>query len=532
MRRGAAPLAAVLAAALAAGAAAEPSAARQQPQCGAPQRYDVIIIGAGAAGGAAAAELRAAGVSYAVLEATSRTGGRVEAFRFGDPAVRDVVLERGANWVSGAPLRGPGANPVFNAAERLGLSMLPVPGSAGNLSGWELLNSRGQKADPKGAMRRRVGRLADCVNRTASAAERDMSVAEALRGCGWGGSAESPEERALMWQPFSGQSGEPPEVMSLWGVLPDLTYAFWGPDDFFVKDQHPRGYARVLDALSGAALSDSDCRTRLFLNATVSNVAVGCRGVTVEATDGRRWHADRLISTVSIGVLKTFPGLFTPALPAAHAAALRHYHMCNYTKVWAQWREPWWDNSMLKWMSANSGENAGLFPSWRNLNHRDVLPGSNTLFFDLAEPQSVRWEKLTDAEAEQELLRVARERFPDRDIPPPAAFHTTRHGLDPLTVGAYSSWGVGMTDEDLAELMRPLRAHEHCSPRVWLSGEATCGNFNGFVHAGVLSGRRDAQRVLHAMGKGPAPESLCDAHSTRLRGPRWRGPHPAADLDR
>jgi len=46
--------------------------------------FDVIIIGAGAAGLAAARELSGAGKSVAVLEARSRIGGRIWTTHFPD----------------------------------------------------------------------------------------------------------------------------------------------------------------------------------------------------------------------------------------------------------------------------------------------------------------------------------------------------------------------------------------------------------------------------------------------------------------
>ena len=50
-----------------------------------PDVFDAIIIGAGAAGLAAASELRANGSSVVIVEARGRVGGRI--FTYRDPAV-------------------------------------------------------------------------------------------------------------------------------------------------------------------------------------------------------------------------------------------------------------------------------------------------------------------------------------------------------------------------------------------------------------------------------------------------------------
>ena len=62
---------------------------------------DVIIIGAGWAGMAAADWLARNNATFLVLESTNRTGGRSRAFNFGDPRIWSGVVEGGSNWVSG-----------------------------------------------------------------------------------------------------------------------------------------------------------------------------------------------------------------------------------------------------------------------------------------------------------------------------------------------------------------------------------------------------------------------------------------------
>ena len=106
---------------------------------------DVIIVGAGWAGMAAADHLARANVSFVVLEASNRTGGRVHPLAFGDPTIWRGVVERGANWVSGVAPPGvtkggaggskgfervPYENPVHALAVRHKLSMARVSGSA------------------------------------------------------------------------------------------------------------------------------------------------------------------------------------------------------------------------------------------------------------------------------------------------------------------------------------------------------------------------------------------------------------------
>lgn len=193
------------------------------------------------------------------------------------------------------------------------------------------------------------------------------------------------------------------------------------------------------------------------------------------------------------------------------------------TKIFAQWRVIWWDVSVYKWAQANPGFNGGELGSVRNLAHESVLPGSRTLLFDLGDPQSSEWEALSDESATARLLASLRAMHPNVTIPAPIAFHMTRHSRDALSYGAYSAWGTSDA-VDHARAARPLAARVTCTPRVWLSGEALCPNYNGFVHGGILAGRRDARKVLAALGRPLPPSSHeedamgCNAPSTRLAG--------------
>ena len=79
---------------------------------------DVIIVGAGAAGIAAARRLAAAGRTFALVEATHQIGGRciAETRSFGVP------FDRGAHFIY-----TPDSNPLTKLASRTGLEIYPAP---------------------------------------------------------------------------------------------------------------------------------------------------------------------------------------------------------------------------------------------------------------------------------------------------------------------------------------------------------------------------------------------------------------------
>ncbi|HEV2378988.1 MAG TPA: FAD-dependent oxidoreductase [Terriglobia bacterium] len=81
---------------------------------------EVLIIGAGVAGLAAAHALVAAGVKTQIIEARDRIGGRIWTVRSGNPA---APVELGAEFIHGRP-------PAFLTSQRRrGLAPCPCPQS-------------------------------------------------------------------------------------------------------------------------------------------------------------------------------------------------------------------------------------------------------------------------------------------------------------------------------------------------------------------------------------------------------------------
>ncbi len=133
----------------------QPSRGRETAAPPPPSEVDVIIIGAGAAGIAAARRLSAAGRSFTVIEAQPRIGGRciTETTSFGVP------LDRGAHWI-----HTPDSNPLMKLASRTGLEIYPAPS--------------GQRVRI-GRRNAREGELEDFL---AAAVRANRAIAEAARG--------------------------------------------------------------------------------------------------------------------------------------------------------------------------------------------------------------------------------------------------------------------------------------------------------------------------------------------------------------
>jgi monoamine oxidase len=83
-------------------------------------QFEVVIVGAGAAGIAAARKLAAAGRRYVVIEATDHVGGRC----ITDMRSFGVPFDRGAHWIY-----LPDVNPLTRLTPRRGIDVYPAPQS-------------------------------------------------------------------------------------------------------------------------------------------------------------------------------------------------------------------------------------------------------------------------------------------------------------------------------------------------------------------------------------------------------------------
>src|ERR1700674_3629719 len=98
--------------------AATPARAARAWAAPAPRDADIVVIGAGAAGIAAARRIMAANRRVIVVEAASQIGGRC----LTDTATFDVPCDRGARW-----MHNPDTNPMIRLARSAGLDLSAAP---------------------------------------------------------------------------------------------------------------------------------------------------------------------------------------------------------------------------------------------------------------------------------------------------------------------------------------------------------------------------------------------------------------------
>jgi monoamine oxidase len=444
---------------------------------------DVIIVGAGAAGLAAARELRAAGINFVVLEARGRVGGRV--FTYRDPGV-NIPIELGAEFLHGdTPLtdeiigeaglttyevvgehwRANGgeissADDFWNRIERIMRKLDPE--RAPDRSFWEFLQEQGKK--PK---RLRDQRLAREFVEGFDAADVERISERALARAA-SAAAEHNEER-------------------MGRVI--------------------EGYDRVMAWLA------RDVYDAIALNTLVehvewrnNSVQVGTR--SIHGDPGAVYAARALIVTVPISLLQSDPTTnhaitFTPDVPHVREAASK-IAMGNVVRLVFAFAESFWETELKTFLREALPKDAQPRQLSFVHGHGMDVPTWWTQF-PIRTPVMVGWVGGPRAEAlaanneevvqERAIASLAyhlgmpQERL--KSLVTGCWSHDWNH--DPLARGAYSYVLVDGADAPYA-LTQPV------DDTLFFAGEATATDGrNGTVEGALATGRRAATQVLQVL---------------------------------
>lgn len=365
---------------------------------------DVIVIGAGISGLAAACRLREGGAGVVVLEARDRVGGRLKSTW----PRENVWLDLGGTWV------GPSQTRVIELAREYGVETFPQHDEGARLLELEGRVRRYKGTIPRigpltlldlGRMQFGFGRLAKRVARFGPDDERadridELSVEDWLTGRRHG-------ERARKLLAIAGKTiwgAEPRELSMLYAA--HYVNGAGGLDALLDTEggaQHWRlvGGAQELTLRMAAGLEGN-----VRLSQPVERVELGSGGVTVSGPAGEV-TGGQVIVALPPPLCERID--FTPELPAARTAIQRGCRMGTLTKCFAIYDEPFWRDQNL------SGEALST-------------EGPATLTFDVSPPdgscgvllgfvggdEARSLEKLNDTDARSAVLEGLSRLFGDR----------------------------------------------------------------------------------------------------------------------
>jgi monoamine oxidase len=425
------------------------------------QVWDVVVIGAGMAGLAAARALAEAGRSVVVLEAQQRVGGRIRTVR-----EEAVVVELGAEFVHGRPPE------LWELIAEAGLTTYERTGDF-LVRGEQGLEARQDWDDD------------DPLEELERFAGPDCSFVEYVDRLGL--SAEAREQELRFVEGFNAADATEASAMAL-GRQQSAEDAIEGDRSWRIRegyDRLPEFLRERFEAAGGTVVLETEVAAVRWKDERRGREGTSAKGAEVSCGDGRRWLAEKVVVTLPLGVLQAEAVRFEPAVPAILAAA-RNMRMGHAFRATLVFRERLWPEGMSflltpdllpgVWWTAHPAESHSL-TGWSG--------GPRALALLQMSPEDLRQRVLAAVGAAlaigEEQVRAAL-----------TGFHTHNWDRDEWTRGAYSWVPVGGLDASAA-MAQPVE------DTLYFAGEHTdtTGHW-GTVHAALRSGLRAARQVLGA----------------------------------
>jgi monoamine oxidase len=431
-----------------------------------PREADIVVIGAGAAGIAAARRVMAANRKVIVVEATGQIGGRCQT----DTTTFDVPFDRGARW-----MHNPETNPMIRLARAAGLEIITAPS--------------GQKI----RIGRRFARAGETEEFLAALVRANRAIDDASRrsdvSCGsvvpkdlgdWAGTAEF-----VLGANFAGKD------------LRDLSVV----DKVRAQD---RNTAIACRQGLGTLIVKLGEQVPLSLSTPASRISWDRRDVTVETPSGKI-AARAAIITVSSNVLAAGNIKFNPEIPKRTLDAAAKLSLGSYDRIALQMPgNPLGlarDDIIIE--QSNSTRTALLYAN---------MGSSSLCSIDVAgsfgRDLSAQGEKAMVAFAMEWLTKL----FGSDAAAAVKKSSATRWNAMPYAQGAMSAAGPG-AQASRKILTEPIGC-------LYLAGEASHETLWGTIDGAWESGERAAEAALRRIGALRDIEPAAPPPKPRRRAPR------------
>lgn len=437
----------------------------------------VIVIGAGAAGLAAADELCKAGIAPLILEARERVGGRIYTLR---DDKTNAPVELGAEFVHGTPAE------TFDLASEAGLEIVKSEGAT-----WQV------REDGKLELYRESSEENDLWEKLEKYAEmKDISLRDFLNQSGSEYSARESIERYV-----EGFHAAQVEKISVKSLLKTERAAerIKGEKAFRVKS----GY----DSLTDYLCSQSEKRgARFLLGRTVKTIKWQKGAVEIKCVTDKGeeiFTASRIIVTLPLGVLQAKQDeagavKFEPELDSKKAA-LSQMEMGAARRILLLFKQKWWNEILSKVSVEKTRQKPGFLsslnepiPTWWTNEPLNAPLLTGWVGGRQAAEISERDADFVITQAVESLMKIfgVERRFIENEL---NAAHSYNWQNDEFSRGSYSYILVGGIDAPRV-LAAPVEN------TLFFAGEATNSDGHwGTVHGALTTGRRAAREILDGL---------------------------------
>ena len=433
---------------------------------------DILIVGAGAAGLAAARELSFSKLNVVVLEARERIGGRINTLF---DTESQAPIELGAEFVHGKPPE------IFKVADRTRLDLVEVP----NVH-WYFHNAVLSESNEFWS------NIEDAMNELAEHKGPDQPFTQFLEE--YIRRHKLSDVRSMATLYVEGFHAAHADQISVKGLIKTNRAAAAIEDE--QQFRPTSGYVELAQKLHDEAVAEG---ASFRFRAVVREIAWSAGAVTVTTTAGEQFKARQVLVTLPLGVLQRGDVTFTPRLTAKEEAA-RNLAVGQAVKVLLRFREPFWEELTLPTDDGKRGELKDL----AFLHAPDELPSTWWTQLPVRSPLLVGWAGGTRAE---KLLSLSSDALRDQSLEALSHifatprrlledslvdFFTHNWSTDPFSLGAYSYIPVGGLRAQ-AELSEPVEN------TIYFAGEAINSfGHHGTVHGAIQSGLSAAQMIQHS----------------------------------
>ena len=419
---------------------------------------EVLVVGAGVSGLAAARELAKNDYDVCVLEARDRLGGRVHSDASSFPG---TALDLGAAWIHGRD-----SNPLSEIARRCKAETFHTDDD--NIimydgSGEEMRHEELEAAEKD------FLRMLKKAEKYADKKYVDMSLHQALVESAGERNFRKPLIQYQLASYLEYDFGAPANQLSAWWYDDDKEYR--GGDVLFPD----RGYVQLLEHISQGIRVDK--------NVVVESIEYGKRNGVLIRTDHGIYKAHFAVCTLPIGVLQAGDVPFHPPLPAPKMQALQRLGSGLVNKVILLFDACFWPAATQYFGVCHDAP--GKYSYFLNAR---LFTGRNILVTVALGDHAKAVETQSDDDIQEDVMRILRLVF-DANAPDPTKLLVTRWGQEKFSRGSYSYNKVGATRKDFKTAGQPV------DKVLFFAGEHTNPDYRGSVHGAYLSGIRAAKEV-------------------------------------